>query len=126
MKAHLALQNDRISFHESSADSQWRRTLELREQNYHLTQQYGELKAKYEAHIAGLPDVQAWARLLSEVDKANIAYRHAIAENTAAQFEVQRLTDQCKKHGIFKKPHIPGSRGSPQVNGALVRFLCLI
>lgn len=126
MKAHLALQNDRISFHESSADEQWRRNVQLREKNYHLELQYGELKARYEAHVQGLPNEQAWSRLLCDLDKANQIYRQAVAENTTSQFEVQRLTDQCKKHGIFKKPHVRGSLAASSVPNMAVRLFRFI
>lgn len=115
MRSHLALQNDRISFHESSADDQWRRTVDLREKNHFLRQHQAELKARYEAHVAGLPNEQAFKTLLSELEKSQGMYRQAIAENTSLRFEVQRLTDQCKKHGLYTKPHMPGSQGSPSV-----------
>jgi len=111
MRSHLALQNDRISFHESSADDQWKRTVDLREKNHFLRQHNAELKAKYEAHVAGLPNERAYATLLSELEKFQGLYRQAIAENTTLRFEVQRLTDQCTKHGLYTKPHVGGSQG---------------
>jgi regulator of replication initiation timing len=101
MNSHLAVQNDRISFHESSADEQWRHTVDLRERNHLLHMQQAELRKKYEAHVAGLPNEQAYRQLLADLEHVQGQYRQAVSENTTLRFEVQRLTDQCIKHGLF-------------------------
>jgi hypothetical protein len=117
LTSHLALQNDRIGFYDYSVDDQWRKTVTLHEENHHLTKQYMDLKSLYEATVTGLPIEQAYKKLLNETEQVHKLYRQAIGETTTLKFEVQRLTDQCIKHGLFaRQPRTPqGSASVPVV-----------